>query len=290
MGEYFWTDGSVFNYSLSGLSNDPNRCFALRTNVQINNFVELHGSQAQPFICKQQASFCPASSYTNAFGKLTSSNYPGNYENNLDCKYSIVVAPGNRVEFNLRYFQSEPTYDYLSVIDGPDVDGVLLSTYSGDLGVDIENYQIISSSNSLTLVFFSDFAHNFKGWTADYQSLPMDKTQIINGISGVLSSPNFPKNYPAFAEELYVITSPVNTRINFVVDTVWLAQHYASISFYDGPSQSYPKLNKFMGHLVDSGMTSINFKSTQNVVTVYFLSEDLIADKGWHFSWSAEYF
>ena len=48
-------------------------------------------------------------------GTFSSPNYPGNYDNDLDCGWTISVAAGSGITFTIVAFETESTNDYLSI-------------------------------------------------------------------------------------------------------------------------------------------------------------------------------
>ena len=49
-------------------------------------------------------------------GSISSPNYPGNYDNNIDCQWLITVAEKFVIEVEFRKFLLEYKYDYLKVL------------------------------------------------------------------------------------------------------------------------------------------------------------------------------
>ena len=49
-------------------------------------------------------------------GTLTSTNYPNDYYDNMDCRTVIRVSLGSRIRVNFLDFNTERNYDYLTVI------------------------------------------------------------------------------------------------------------------------------------------------------------------------------
>lgn len=56
-------------------------------------------------------------SYNGGYnGTIQSPNYPNNYCNSLDCRYSITVPVGYRARLHFTDFQTELFYDVVNVI------------------------------------------------------------------------------------------------------------------------------------------------------------------------------
>uniref|UniRef100_A0AC35TWS1 CUBN n=1 Tax=Rhabditophanes sp. KR3021 TaxID=114890 RepID=A0AC35TWS1_9BILA len=229
---------------------------------------------------------CPRQIYASQFGQLTSPNYPSNYTNNQDCYYYIQVPIGKRIEFDMVAFNTEPNNDYLAIFDGPDTTGTPFITNQGSIQNSSPSAQIKSSSNALTLWFHSDKANTATGFSGFYTEF--DATNIIKleSSAGELTSKNYPSNYNMYAEEHYLIFSPEKQTINITLNDISLQKSYTTLSLYDGPSESYPVLASYSGH-VQINLNNGTLISTQNMITVVFKSEFPISDRGFNLTWAS---
>ena len=83
----------------------------------------------------------------NSNGYLMSPNYPQDYENNLDCRWTMNAPVGNIIKLNFLYFHTESS-DKLYVYDGANVHGQLLETISG-----LYSHPFVSKANNINLKF-----------------------------------------------------------------------------------------------------------------------------------------
>ncbi|KAH7709029.1 Protein CLEC-41 [Aphelenchoides avenae] len=75
------------------------------------------------------ANGCPATEY-NSFGKISSSNYPSAYGNNLNCPYQLKAADdGSVVRLWFGVFATEANYDFLNIYDGSNSNATLIAKY-----------------------------------------------------------------------------------------------------------------------------------------------------------------
>ncbi|KAH9509816.1 hypothetical protein Btru_045275 [Bulinus truncatus] len=104
---------------------------------------------------------------TDKNGTFMSTNYPSNYPDNSDCTWTITTNITNA--FITLSFQSYDVegcpYDYIEVYDGNSTKSKLIGRYC-----DTIPNTIMSTGNSLHVVFTSDTSENQKGFLASYVS------------------------------------------------------------------------------------------------------------------------
>ena len=131
---------------------------------------------------------------------VTSPNYPGNYDDLMDC-WTLVRAEASTTlvltfQSLLLEHDSQCAYDYLEVFDSDTANNSL-----GKLCEKPENVTLSlqSSRNVLLLHFHSDQLLNNKGFRAE---ITTPKNSVsgcnwkVNWKNMTLNSPNFPNNYP----------------------------------------------------------------------------------------------
>ncbi|XP_071605716.1 scavenger receptor cysteine-rich domain-containing protein DMBT1-like isoform X3 [Heliangelus exortis] len=110
-------------------------------------------------------------------GTLQSPFYPNNYPNNANCVWEIEAESNFLVTLVFRDVQMEGgrcLSDYLAVYDGPLYTSPLLGKFcSGSY------HTYTSSSNLLTLRFYSNSRHTYRGFQADYYSTPADQSTTL---------------------------------------------------------------------------------------------------------------
>uniref|UniRef100_A0A8C5D222 CUB and Sushi multiple domains 1 n=1 Tax=Gouania willdenowi TaxID=441366 RepID=A0A8C5D222_GOUWI len=94
-------------------------------------------------------------------GSITSPGYPAEYENNLDCTWSILAEPGDTIALVFNDFLLEDKYDFLE-ISGTEAPSIWLTGTT-------QPSPVISNKNWLRIHFTSDSNHRRKGFSAQYQ-------------------------------------------------------------------------------------------------------------------------
>uniref|UniRef100_A0AAQ4RPP2 CUB and Sushi multiple domains 1 n=1 Tax=Gasterosteus aculeatus aculeatus TaxID=481459 RepID=A0AAQ4RPP2_GASAC len=94
-------------------------------------------------------------------GSITSPGYPAEYDNNLDCTWSVLSEPGDTIALVFNDFLLEDKYDFLE-ISGTEAPSIWLT------GTTLPS-PVISNKNWLRIHFTSDSNHRRKGFSAQYQ-------------------------------------------------------------------------------------------------------------------------
>ncbi|EFP00113.1 hypothetical protein CRE_18785 [Caenorhabditis remanei] len=206
-------------------------------------------------------------SYDGAVGQIYSPNYPDNYDNSADVAYTITVPTGNYIHLTFFDFLTEDTYDALTIEN--------YTTLSGDqtgFAIDIQGSQV-------TLTFKSDLTTTFRGFAIQYDMVPFgsvfmptDTCSIFiqNGAYGIVTSPNYPENYP----DNKSCGTLIHVAEGHVISLEFLAfnteDSYDTLSVFDGNSTSFPHLGTYSGKTVPPTITS-----SSNSLYLYF-SSDLV--------------
>ncbi|NXT56773.1 CUZD1 protein, partial [Pluvianellus socialis] len=109
---------------------------------------------------------------TSPNGTLTSPNYPAAYPEFTYCVWHIQTAKNTKINLQFQDFFLELDkncqFDFTAVYDG-------LSTGTGLIGKVCGRTQptFESSSNAMTVVLFTDYANSYRGFSAQYTSIPL---------------------------------------------------------------------------------------------------------------------
>lgn len=87
-----------------------------------------------------------------------------NYRNDENVTRVVTTGDGSNMSLYFTEFATESCCDELSIYDGSDATAPLIGTYSGS---ELFQVQVDGSTDSLTLVFNSDFSVNDTGWAAE---------------------------------------------------------------------------------------------------------------------------
>lgn len=100
-----------------------------------------------------------------------SPNYPQAYGSNSDCNYKISVSLGSKIQLNFMDLELEDSpdciLDYIQIYDGPDKNSKSLGKFCN---ANSHPPSIVSTSNSMYLVFRSDMSDARKGFYLKYRT------------------------------------------------------------------------------------------------------------------------
>ncbi|XP_006879874.1 PREDICTED: CUB domain-containing protein 2 [Elephantulus edwardii] len=150
-------------------------------------------------------------------GNFSSPNFPRLYPYDTECSWLIVVAEGSSVLLTFHAFDLEfhdtCAFDFLEIYNGAAGDkGNLLGRFCGQ----VPPPPFSSSWHVMSVVFHSDKHVASHGFSAGYQKDVCGG--VLSGLSGVLTSPEYPNNYPNNVECRWVIRAagPATVKLVFV--------------------------------------------------------------------------
>uniref|UniRef100_A0A8D0DXD4 CUB domain containing protein 2 n=1 Tax=Salvator merianae TaxID=96440 RepID=A0A8D0DXD4_SALMN len=252
-----------------------------------------------------------------AHGNVSSPNFPSLYPYDTDCVWLIVVAEGSSVLLTFHHFDLEYhddcEFDYIKIYNGISEDqGNLLGKFCGTKFPP----PFTSSWNIMTLIFHSDNHVASQGFSALYQKVtrwdgngsswmlpplscffntcyrPIFFKKIcciflitdvcggvLTGLSGSITSPDYPENYPNNAECHWVIQAIANSIIklsfvDFQLENSELC-NFDYVAIFDGPTMGDTLLGHFCGNVKPLDMVS-----SAHELLVVFKSDFNIAGRG----------
>ncbi|XP_034632757.1 deleted in malignant brain tumors 1 protein-like [Trachemys scripta elegans] len=120
---------------------------------------------------------------STASGSFSSPFFPGNYPVNVKCIWRIGVKNNYYIRLIFKHLELEASYncayDFVEVYDGPLNTSPLLGRIC-----DGSNYTFTSSSNTMTVLFSSDFSYTRSGFSAYYDSFPEKNNDTALSCSG----------------------------------------------------------------------------------------------------------
>nr|XP_039258011.1 CUB and sushi domain-containing protein 3-like [Styela clava] len=132
-----------------------------------------------------QSTDCGDTLYGNS-GTITSPNYPGSYENSLDCTWTIHVSSWYCILFVVEYFHTESVHDYVHIYDGtPEQPGSQLAYLSGYYGN--SSSQIKANNNSAYINFHTDGSVVKPGFSTQYSTVNCD--YVVTGATPTEGTP-----------------------------------------------------------------------------------------------------
>nr|XP_020016661.1 cubilin-like [Castor canadensis] len=220
--------------------------------------------------------------YTDPTGDIISPNFPRQYDNNMNCIYTIEADNQSLVLLTTVAFHLEARSaitgscenDGVHIIRGHSPSSTPVATVCGD-----ETLAPMTLTGPVLLNFYSNAHITDLGFKFSYSIIPCGGT--YNYSTGTIRSPSYSiSNYPNNIFCVYTITVRENRVIllkfsDFDVDpSAFCAQDYLAI--YDGSTTRDPSLGKFCGSKLPP-----NIKSTNNSITLLFKTDAYHTARGW---------
>uniref|UniRef100_A0A8C4K029 CUB domain containing protein 2 n=1 Tax=Dromaius novaehollandiae TaxID=8790 RepID=A0A8C4K029_DRONO len=186
-------------------------------------------------------------------GEIASPDYPDNYPNNAECRWSIRAAAGASVRLVFADFQvendEECSFDYVALFDGPTAAAARLGRYCGSRSPP----RAVSSGPALLVVFKSDFNIGARGFKAYFYS--GECQEVYTALKGNFSSPQYPNFYPNNLKCQWTIQLPPGYRVKvFFLDldlegrsSLTDACDYDHLAAFDGGAENASLLGKWCG-------------------------------------------
>ncbi|XP_046744297.1 cubilin [Diprion similis] len=216
-------------------------------------------------------------------GTITSPGYPEPYPANIECRWTIEVDYTHSIEVtfvdvNLETVQ-DCHFDKLTIYGGANTEApILIDT----CGMNSSHPNIFTSANNKMLIKF-EADHNYQGtgFKITYRSVDIKCGGRFTTPTGVITSPNFPQNYPRKQKCEWLIQMPRNHHVNLtfiefdVEHTTNCTDDYVRI--YDGSTEDAPILGSYCGN--SNPPTQISY---DNELLVVLRSDVYVTRKGFN--------
>ncbi|KAK0145627.1 CUB and sushi domain-containing protein 3 [Merluccius polli] len=130
--------------------------------------------------------------YSGPSGVLLSPGWPGYYKDSLSCEWVIETEPGRSVKISFDRFQTELSYDFLEVHDGPNLLSPLIGSFNG---TQVPQF-LFSSGNFLYLLFTTDNSRSNSGFKIFYEVVTLDTYSCMD--------PGIPVNGARLGQDLSI--------------------------------------------------------------------------------------
>ncbi|KAK2888337.1 bone morphogenetic protein 1-like isoform X1 [Channa argus] len=264
---------------------------------------------------------------TKLNGSLTTPGWPKEYPPNKNCVWQLVAPIPYRITLVFDVFETEGNdvckYDYVEVHSGLGSDLKLHGKFCGAEKPEV----ITSQHNNMRIEFKSDNTVSKKGFKAHFFSdidecskenggcqhecvntfgsyscqcrsgfmLHDNKHDckeagcdiVINSVSGIISSPNWPDEYPSKKACTWSLSTTPGHRIKLVFNEIDMETHlecaYDHLEIYDGQGTRAASLGRFCGTKKPSPVVSSSDK-----MFLRFFSDNSVQKRGFEASYRAE--
>lgn len=206
---------------------------------------------------------------TSSSGTLTDGSGLSNYDNNSSCKWVIAPAGATQISLNFTTFNTEASYDFVRVYNGPNDTFPLLGTYSGSTLP--SSISTTAGVGAMCIKFTSDTSNTFSGWSANYTSVVTTPTcngfTALTSPTGSFSDGSGANNYTNNQQCVWYIAPPCATSVTLSFSAFNTELNYDGIAIYNSLTATTP-IATYTGTSLPSSVTS-----STGVMLVAFISD-----------------
>ncbi|KAL3876182.1 hypothetical protein ACJMK2_034053 [Sinanodonta woodiana] len=215
-----------------------------------------------------------------AEGEISSPNWPEFYPSRKDCVWHFTTVPGHRVKVIFQSFEIEQhqecTYDHIEIFDGDSINDRSLGRFCGSKVPP----PIISGSNRLYMVFYSDASVQRKGFHATHTTVCGGQLVATNTQQLLYSHAKYgDQNYDNKVECEWMVEAREKYKIRFYFNAFEIEDEtdcgYDNVEVFDGQHDTDPLIGRYCGSKIPPEITS-----TGEHLLVRFRSDDTINWKG----------
>lgn len=222
-------------------------------------------------------------SLTASSGTFTDGSGSANYGNNSSCKWIIAPAGATQISLNFTTFDTEATYDKVTVYNGPDDTFPVLATWWGNTLP-----PTISTSagvGAMCVKFTTDGTTTNAGWSANYSSLVTSPTcsglTMLTTPTGTFSDGSGSNNYTNNQKCLWYIAPPCATSVTLSFSAFNTELNFDGVAIYDSLTATTP-IAAFTGTSLPASVTS-----TTGIMLVAFISDYSTTSQGFSASFTS---
>lgn len=242
---------------------------------------EIYGANSQEYNSVRQAWYAvgignsptsPCSGTTNlnaSAGIIRDGSELSNYDNNSSCKWVIAPAGATQISLSFTAFDTEATYDIVTVYDGPDDTYPVLATWWGNTLP--PTITTTAGVGAMCVKFTSDATDTFGGWLANYTSVM--STPACNGVTmlttptGTFSDGSGSNNYTNNQQCFWYIAPPCATSVTLSFTSFNTELNYDGVAIYDSLTATTP-IATYSGTSLPASITS-----STGIMVVAFISD-----------------
>ena len=208
-------------------------------------------------------------SLTASSGTFTDGSGSANYGNNSSCKWVIAPAGATQISINFSAFDTEATYDIVTVYDGPDDTYPVLATWWGNTLP--PTISTTAGVGAMCVKFTSDATDTFGGWSANYTSVM--STPACGGLTmlttpaGSFSDGSGSNNYTNNQKCYWYIAPPCARSVTLNFSSFNTELNYDGVVIYDSLTATTP-IAAYSGTSLPASVSS-----STGVMVVAFISD-----------------
>ncbi|CAG9816798.1 unnamed protein product [Phaedon cochleariae] len=227
----------------------------------------------------------------NKYGNIASPTHSdGFYPPSMKCTWLIIAPPNHVIQLTWMQFNVEQSYecsyDNVQVFDNNTDLGLggLMGKFCGFTLPPV----LLSSSNTMTIVFTSDITVSMDGFLASYTTI--EEENVCGGhyftAAGVIKSPGYPESYPVNRECSWTINVMPGQQIMLNITDFDIEPYsgcrYDWLEIRNGGTSASPLIGKFCGKTIPK-----QIPSHANKLYLFFKSDLSRTAHGFKITWSS---
>ncbi|XP_033761795.1 cubilin-like [Pecten maximus] len=227
---------------------------------------------------------------TDPSGTFQSPGHPNIYPHGANCTWQISVSAGLviRLTFQTFILEGHGSSCYFDYVDVYDNSSAVLSSRLGRYCGNTIPPSMTSTGNVMTVTFTADSSIAYEGFTASYVSL--NASTVCGGTlttsTGIITSPNFPSNYPHNRQCIWTIIAPNNIQILLNITDFQMESHancvFDFLEIRNGGFENSPLVNRYCGNTIDTII-----QSHSNRMFIKFQTDSSFSARGFRILYEA---
>lgn len=216
---------------------------------------------------------------------IESPNYPHKYNMFSKCMWTLEGPLGSNIILQFQDFETEKSYDSVQILTGGRTEdkSVTLASLSGKQ--DLTNKLFVTSSNFMIIKFTTDGSVERKGFRATWKTETKTCSSVLQATTQeqVLTSPNYPNNYPGGIECVFILKAEPGKVISLEIQDFNINNVNDYLLIRDGGNAEDRPIARLSGNTNNNEKVVI---STGNKLYLYFKTKYGNTGKGFSLRYS----
>lgn len=206
------------------------------------------------------------------------------YSNNVDCSWLIQPTNGQNIQLTFNRFNTENTFDVVTIYDGATTTSPVLRTISG---FQTSIPAINSTGGTMLVKFTTDVSGTRQGWAADYITVAPPTTcsgqSTLTAPSGTITDGSPASgNYSNNLNCSWLIQPIGATSVTATFTRLATQLGNDLVSIYDGTNSSATLLGTFSGTTIPAAVSG-----NSGSLYIEFISDASINNTGWSIDYTS---
>ena len=256
------------------ITSSGNKLFITFTS---DEYVSRNGWEANYTAYNVQGTGCANTELTASSDTIEDGSGSSDYDNNLNCSWSINVEDDKLILLDFIQFDTESGADSLTIYDGEDENATIIGSFSG---TEIPT-KILSSSSQLYITFNTNASVTSTGWKLTYESVENEPIEgcgetVLTDGSGSFSDGSGILNYENDLSCSWLIEVDPDSLIVLTVSALNTEAGADYLKIYNGEDEDAPLYRSLSGNI-----EPVEIISSSNTLYITFTTNESVQEEGW---------